>query len=146
MCVFTFQRSSTKFTCLWNTDVNMRGKVSSNILLSCLTFLIWFCITMCWLTVSCVNKSSCHLSTPSVSVYLSLIAVTRDGRFGSKVGQIDPKWDKSGTFSDQISVHLAQMSWSDLKKSRICPIWGQSDPLLDLILPPWCMFRKSQFL
>ena len=24
----------------------------------------------------------------------------RDGRFGSKFGQIVPKWDKSGTFSD----------------------------------------------
>ena len=33
--------------------------------------------------------------------------VIRDGRFGSKVGQIGPKWDKSGAFSDQISVHLA---------------------------------------
>ena len=32
----------------------------------------------------------------------------RDGRFGFKVGQIGPKWDKSGTFSDQISVHLAR--------------------------------------
>ena len=32
----------------------------------------------------------------------------RDGRFGSKVGQIGPKWDKSGAFSDQISVHLAR--------------------------------------
>ena len=30
----------------------------------------------------------------------------RGGRFGSKVGQIGRKWDKSGTFSDQISVHL----------------------------------------
>ena len=32
----------------------------------------------------------------------------RDGRFGSKEGQIGPKWDKSGAFSDQISVHLAR--------------------------------------
>ena len=32
----------------------------------------------------------------------------RDGRFVSKVGQIGPKWDKSGAFSDQISVHLAR--------------------------------------
>ena len=40
----------------------------------------------------------CHLTVDS-----------RDGRFGSKVGQIglDLKLDKSGTFSDQISVHLA---------------------------------------
>ena len=36
-------------------------------------------------------------------IYLSL----RDGRFGYKVGQIGPKWDKSEAFSDQISVHLA---------------------------------------
>ena len=28
---------------------------------------------------------------------------TRVGRFGSKVGQIGPKWDKSGAFSDQKS-------------------------------------------
>ena len=36
-------------------------------------------------------------------------------------------------FSDQISVHFGSTSQnerkSDLKKSRICPIWGQSDPL-----------------
>ena len=31
-----------------------------------------------------------------------------DGMFGSKVDQIGPKWDKSGAFSDQISVHLAR--------------------------------------
>ena len=34
----------------------------------------------------------------------------KGGRFGSKVGQIGPKLDKVGTFSDHISVHLAQMS------------------------------------
>ena len=27
-------------------------------------------------------------------------------RFGPKIGQIGPKWDKSGTFTDQISVHF----------------------------------------
>ena len=32
----------------------------------------------------------------------------RHVRFGSKVGQIGPKRDKSGAFSDQISVHLAR--------------------------------------
>ena len=32
----------------------------------------------------------------------------RDGRIGSKVGQIGTKWDESGAFSDQISVHLAR--------------------------------------
>ena len=43
-----------------------------------------------------------HISTTPI--------VTRDGRFGSKVGQICPKWDKSRAFSDQISVHLASPS------------------------------------
>ena len=43
----------------------------------------------------------------------------RDVRFGPKVGWICTKLDESGKFSDQISVHMA----------RICPIWGQSDPL-----------------
>ena len=33
----------------------------------------------------------------------------RDARFGSKLGQVGPKWDKSGAFSDQISVHLAPL-------------------------------------
>ena len=36
-------------------------------------------------------------------------------RFGPDVGQIGPKWDNSGTFSDQISVHFGF-------QSRNCPI------------------------
>ena len=40
-------------------------------------------------------------------VFHFLCSQGRDGRFGSKVGQIGPKWNKSGAFSDQISVHLA---------------------------------------
>ena len=30
----------------------------------------------------------------------------KDDRFGPKVGQIGPKWDKSGKFSDQISIYF----------------------------------------
>ena len=44
----------------------------------------------------------------------------RDARFGYKVGQIGPKWDKS-----------------DMKKPRICPICGQSDPLWSQTYHPW---------
>ena len=40
---------------------------------------------------------------------VSRITHSRDGRFGSKVGKIGPKWDKSRAFSDQISVHLAPL-------------------------------------
>ena len=36
-------------------------------------------------------------------------------RFGSKVGQIDPKLDLPGTFSDQISVHFGSQSQTLLK-------------------------------
>ena len=36
---------------------------------------------------------------------------TTDVKFGSKVGQIGSKWDKSGTFSDQISVQSDTL-WS----------------------------------
>ena len=57
----------------------------------------------------------------------------RDVRFGFKVVQIGPKWDKSGTFSDHISVHFVSASKNvmefDLKNSRICPVWSQSEPL-----------------
>ena len=38
---------------------------------------------------------------------LNAQARTKKGRFDSKVGQIGSKWNKSGAFSDQISVHLA---------------------------------------
>ena len=63
-------------------------------------------------------------------------------RFRPKVDQISPKWKKkSGTFSDQISVHFGSQSQnvliSDLKKSRICPIWDQSDPFWKQSYPPW---------
>ena len=55
------------------------------------------------------------------------------GRYSGIVGlatkwvRLDPKLDKSGAFSDQIPVHLLDepnVLKSDLKKSRICPIWG----------------------
>ena len=52
---------------------------------------------------------------------------------GTKVPQIVLKWDKSGAFSHQISVQFGSASQivlkSDLRKSRICPICGQSDHL-----------------
>ena len=44
------------------------------------------------------------LCCPTSSSYTSWPA--RGVRFGSKKGQISPKWDKSGVFSDQISVHF----------------------------------------
>ena len=40
-----------------------------------------------------------------------------------KVSQISPKWDKYGNPGAPNALE------SDLKKPRICPIWGQSDPL-----------------
>ena len=48
----------------------------------------------------------------------------RDLGYGTKVDQIDIKWDYySWTFQDTISVHY------DLKKSQVSPVWCQSGPL-----------------
>ena len=75
-----------------------------------------------------------YLTPPSRQVHTSKPKVWGNSTsFGPKVGLIGPKWDKSGPFSDQIWVYFGAL-WqnvlkSDLKKSRICPIWGQSDPL-----------------
>ena len=59
----------------------------------------------------------------------------RDGRFGSKVGQIGPKWDKSGAFSDQISVH-----WFGSKVGQIGPKWDKSGACLDQISVHYSLF------
>ena len=39
-----------------------------------------------------------------------MVVCNRVVRFGPKVGQIDPKWDKSGKFFRSDSVHLARLS------------------------------------
>ena len=71
---------------------------------------------------------------------------TRDGRFGSKLGQIGPKWDKSGSFSDQISVYLARRAkcteiWSEKAPdfSHLGPIWPTLEPNLPSLWtrPQW---------
>ena len=74
-------------------------------------------------TCTCLYTRHKQTRQPHPRVYSSTGQNTpqsRDGRFGSKVGQIGPKWDKSGAFSDQISVHLAQgrqMHWNQIWKS-----------------------------
>ena len=51
-------------------------------------------------------------------------------RFWAKLGQIGPKWDKPGTFSDKISVGLhcgtvrPNVLKSDLKKFGFVPFWA----------------------
>ena len=50
------------------------------------------------------------LLSKSGMIYLeakyTFLRVVRDVRFGSKLGQICPKWDKSGIFKDHFSVHF----------------------------------------
>ena len=53
-----------------------------------------------------------------------------EGRFGSKVGQIGPEWDKSGAFLDQISVHLA-------RGAKCTEIWSEKNPDLSHLGPNW---------
>ena len=57
-------------------------------------------------TLSTTMAGSCSKSQRGASQSAKSVTC-RDGRFGSKVGQIGPKWDKSEAFSDQIPVHLA---------------------------------------
>ena len=60
----------------------------------------------------------------------------RDGRLGSKVGQIGPKWDKSGAFSDQISVHLAP-------RAKCTEIWSEKAPDLSHLGPIWLTLEPN---
>ena len=77
-----------------------------------------------------------HVRTITLRVEYTSPAV-RDFRFGTKVGQIGNNWDKSGTFSDQISVQFGSASQNVLKydiyKPLICPIWGRCDSFWALI-------------
>ena len=78
------------------------------------------------ITVIILFESTLSLSGTLMTREEALVSET-DAKFGTKVGQIGPKWDKSETFSDQISVHFGvsqNVLKSDLKKSRICLIWG----------------------
>ena len=72
-------------------------------------------------SIDLTSVSPVHQCSSSLTSHLPMPV-----RFAYKVGQIGPKWDKSGTFSDLISVHFGSSSQnvlkSDLKKSRICPI------------------------
>ena len=58
---------------------------------------------------------------------------SRDGSFGSKMGQIGPQIGQIRDFfrSDfsTFGAGAPNALKSDLKKPRICPIWGQSEPL-----------------
>ena len=88
-----------------------------------------------WVTINaqskCLEFQLCHVP---IFVYSQKSVPLRDGKFGPKVGQIGPKWDKTGKFSHQISVQLVSLSLNvlkyDLKNSRIYPIWSQSYLLL----------------
>ena len=55
----------------------------------------------------------------AISLYGEKTIRDRGVRFDSKVGQIGPKWDKSGTYSDQISVHFGSESQNALKSDLI---------------------------
>ena len=90
----------------------------------------------------------CLFFNPAVAENLAIkehnltpVLGSRDGRFGSKMGQIGPKWDKSGAFLDQISVHLARGAkcteiWSEKATdlSHLGPIWPTFEPNLPYLL------------
>ena len=55
-----------------------------------------------------MSKVDCPLFLNFLGQFVLQTTVTR---FGPKVGQIGPKWDKSGKFSDQIQYILARQIW-----------------------------------
>ena len=82
---------------------------------------------------------------PAVVRLMDLLLVTqrhwklfpsyRDIRFGAKVFKIGPKLDKSGTFSDQISVHFGgfipfRANLIPLWESKCTGIWPEKFPNL----------------
>ena len=48
-------------------------------------------------------------------IYREMVVYNKNAKFGLKLGQIDPKWDKSDIFLDQISVHFGSPSQNVLK-------------------------------
>ena len=66
-----------------------------------------------------------------------------NGSFGSEVGKIGHKWDKSRGFSDQISVHLApprQMHWNLIWKSHgFVPFGANLTRLWRQTYHPWTL-------
>ena len=73
-----------------------------------------------------------NCTCPMLSALNTVIpsGLNKDCRFGSKVCQIGPKWDKSGAFSDQISVHLAT-------GAKCSEIWSEKAPDLSHLGPIW---------
>ena len=108
------------------------------------TMCVFLCHLSDWLTVSLRNV---YILCPEVMLWLIPALVLRNNWTKSthvfhsfqnagvsnrlKVSQIGHKWIKTG-----ISVLK-----SDLKKPRICPIWGQADSLWSQTYHPWERYR-----
>ena len=68
------------------------------------------------------------------------------------MGQICPKWDKSGTVADQISVHFGSVSQnvlkSDLRQSRFVTfganLTNSGSNLTSVVTVPYFRVSKSQ--
>ena len=97
------------------------------------------------LSMSCVPLS-CLLqfsSVPFLSFLFSWLMTSQYIESGM-VG-LTPKWDRlspNGTNPGLFQIRFALKS--DLKKPRICPIWGQSDPLWSQTYHPWNGCRHRQ--
>ena len=60
---------------------------------------------------------------------------------GPKVGQIEPKLDKSGTFSDQISVHFGSTFVQEFDQFGFnLTHFGAKSEIADLLLEIRCRF------
>ena len=137
ICLFKFYLNKTKNCSTWFFKNNFRRR--------------WFpahyrvrlfkvkCI--CSYKFTSIDKSNIWTIQQSIRYCLT--------RFGPKMGQIGPKWYKSGTFQirfQYIWLDEPNVLKYDLKKSRICPICGRIWPTLEPNLPSLDWIGNKWFL
>ena len=102
-------------------------------------------------TEALINRQNCHPYNWAGCLYTQVLLVlthnhktipaalsdwpvtTRDARFGSKVGQINPKWDKSGAFSDLIWRPQTYHPFAQC----LCIVTDQSERAAGIVLSLW---------
>ena len=73
-------------------------------------------------------------SSPGCLVYLGGVELP------ARMSGLARKWVKlapNGTNPGLFEIRFQQMYWNLIWKSRICPIWGQSEPLWSQTYHPW---------
>ena len=73
----------------------------------------------------------------------SNLSLTGISELASMWVRLAPNGTDPGLFKIRFR-YIQNVAKSDLKKSRICPVWGQSGPLCDQICHLWCVTSSVQ--